>query len=90
MTIEAERIYRMSRLRDMLASEGWALLRHEINNRIQAGIEELGKLMDKTPEKLTGRAAFRAWAKHKELTDLMDWINDEVKLGERASEVLSK
>ena len=88
MTLEQERIYRMSKLREMLDTEGWEIFRKEIDDRIQSGINELGKLMDKTPEKLTGRAAFRAWSRHKELTDLLEWIDDEVKLGVESGELV--
>jgi len=85
MTVE-ERIRRTAALRQMTASDGWKIALEYISEKKAQSFESLTKMMERNPEKLTNRTAFAHGLRNRALTDFMDWLEDEVRLGDVEAE----
>lgn len=90
MSADRERIARMHRLRQTLESAGWRDIREEIGRRLDAARERLEHRMEKKPETLSSKTAMRDGLERRILTDLLDWIEEEVQLGEASEKVLER
>lgn len=71
---------RASELSLLKNSVGFQILREEMEARIRDGWEEF---IDLPPEKKISKAAYHYQAKYKVLKDLLEWIEEEIRAGQR-------
>ena len=78
---DQELIKRASKLREMTLTDGFQILRQEIESRIREGWE---KFIDLPAEKKTSKTAFEHQANYRVLKDILEWIEDEIRDGGKA------
>ena len=59
---------------------GWKLKREEIEDQINSDVDELVNLMARTPEKVTGRNAFRLGMRIKANRDFLEGIENDCRI----------
>lgn len=88
--VEQLRVQIAGDLQAMTKTTGWLRFKQEIETRIADSHEKLDLMMDKTPERLTTRMAFRMSANRRVLKSLLDWIDDQIEMGGKAIESLEQ
>lgn len=81
-----ERIHRTAVLRQMIDSDGWKIVSEYLDERRGDSVSALTRLMEKTPEKLTTRTAFAHGLRIRAFSELVDWLDGEVRLGDSEAE----
>ncbi len=76
-TIQAEREIRGSALEYLKTTQGYCELEKHIQETIKAGWE---KFIALDPEKKTSKTAYHYQAQYEVLKDLLEWIDEEIKL----------
>jgi hypothetical protein len=83
MSAENELLARGIALLELKRSRGWALLEAELNERMSDSMERLVSLMDKRPEALTSKAAYRHAMRHRALAEVIAWVDEEIAAAEQ-------
>jgi len=82
-----EEITRGNALRALTLIQGYKHLENHIDSEIREGWE---KFIALPAEKKTSKAAYHFQAKYEVLKDLKEWINESIRHGDQANEVLKK
>lgn len=76
-----ERQQAAAELSGMRAHPGWRRFEREVRERMQDSLRRIEDRMDRKPETLTGKVAFRDAMRHRALAELLDWVDDEIRMG---------
>lgn len=74
-----DRAFRARAVADAWNCQGGLLIRAEIDEKIADHRAHLDNLMQDNPEKLTGKAAIARSNRLRALTDLKEWVADEMR-----------
>ena len=80
---DQEIIERANRLKQTISTEGWKDIKEYLENKTSGAQDELSKIMEKTPEKLTGKVALKHALTFRIYKDFFSWLEQEIEDGER-------